>query len=1094
MESEKQNNITGCKGTRVFRRCTISIIILVILASLYALLVQKLPNMAMDQIGRLTHTDLKAKSITLGLNGAVEIRDLVILPKDKTLSKNAILKADTVRAKFSRLSLLLLNPKLKHVLIRNFLLDAQFNRDVDLWNIEGMAINTPKTGNPGVMPAIVLENGVLRYSAIERDFVDVLASIPVDATFDLNKITEQGHHFQIKTDHVFQKIGQSTLNGYWVPGRVTLTGGLSSRDTPSMERVWSIGAMAAQLEYDAQKNYTFSTGIKDLKSRLTRLQPRWGEDWKIPHHSSPAKAIENFFTRYQPSGEVDLQMEASGNLNHMAQSEYVARLDCRDVSILDRAFPLPIDHLTGLITFEKNSISSKALEGRHNAAPLHIQFEADTSFSPPHYRIQASGDQLPLDADLFNALRDQHKELWKRFNPKGLTSFQYERQRVSPTQIERKLAIDLKDAQVTYQGFPYPLDHLTGTVVFDPNRADFTNLVSQVANRHIVINGFMQKQPTHQDFHLDIKALNIPLDNTLSQALPEKIKAGYDQLKMSGQTDASIKVRPDPNQPGQVTIHTDLTLHDATLHVLEKQLPLTQAHGQVTLSAKGIKIKSLNGLFYDDPFSVQGSIEFDEQSTPRLYDLVVSSQGLAIESITEALPERPVQIIKKFQPRGKIGFWAHLRRLRQEEELLCNAVVECNGLTIEPKPYPYALHAYKGQLIIDNEQLQFNNVWALPVSQVDRRGPNEEIGLRINGEALIANNRFKSGQFQFSGHDLVLEKTLSLAMPEQMASCYEALSPTGKLNIAPSSIEITSNQDNIYFVDYMTEASVTDCNLTLIGSDAELINGSFVAAGHYDTQSGLQAGEISLIPCDLRIKGKKATNVTASVIYDPNEKQWLSQDVLGDFYGGRLSGQLSFGLKNSARPQNCVQLSVTDASLKAFLMDSPKESARTQKQSVGDINGSISVITRLSPGEQRIGRCMFTVKNMQVGKVSPLSKLLLALSLTEPSDYTFENMVVNSYIRGDTLHIEQFDLAGESVAFKGSGTIYLPTEALDLLLIARGKQRLASSNPTPLESLTEGLFGTVMRVGVTGPLDDPEIKTHMPMFEDPFKLLGSPEE
>jgi hypothetical protein len=33
-----------------------------------------------------------------------------------------------------------------------------------------------------------------------------------------------------------------------------------------------------------------------------------------------------------------------------------------------------------------------------------------------------------------------------------------------------------------------------------------------------------------------------------------------------------------------------------------------------------------------------------------------------------------------------------------------------------------------------------------------------------------------------------------------------------------------------------------------------------------------------------------------------------------------------------------------------------------------------------------------------------------------------------------------------------------------------------------------------MRVGVTGPLDDPEIKTHMPMFEDPFKLLGSPEE
>ena len=137
---------------------------------------------------------------------------------------------------------------------------------------------------------------------------------------------------------------------------------------------------------------------------------------------------------------------------------------------------------------------------------------------------------------------------------------------------------------------------------------------------------------------------------------------------------------------------------------------------------------------------------------------------------------------------------------------------------------------------------------------------------------------------------------------------------------------------------------------------------------------------------------------------------------------------------------------------------------------------------------------MFTISKMQVGKVSPLSKLLLALSLTEPSDYAFDNMAVNSYIRGDTLHIEQLDLEGKSVAFNGTGTIYLPTEALDLLLIARGKRRGAPSNPTPLASLTEGLFGTVMRVSVMGSLDDPEIKTQMPMLEGPLKLLGSPEQ
>ena len=141
MESSKLNNSTSHHSKRTFWRCVIGVIVLLILGTLYSLLVNKLPNLAIEQIGKLTHTDLKAKSITLSLNGAVEIRDLAILPKNEAISQNTILKADTVRVKFSRLSLLLLKPKLKHVLIRNFLLDAQFNKDVGLWNIEGMAIS-----------------------------------------------------------------------------------------------------------------------------------------------------------------------------------------------------------------------------------------------------------------------------------------------------------------------------------------------------------------------------------------------------------------------------------------------------------------------------------------------------------------------------------------------------------------------------------------------------------------------------------------------------------------------------------------------------------------------------------------------------------------------------------------------------------------------------------------------------------------------------------------------------------------------------------------------------------------------------------------
>ena len=57
---------------------------------------------------------------------------------------------------------------------------------------------------------------------------------------------------------------------------------------------------------------------------------------------------------------------------------------------------------------------------------------------------------------------------------------------------------------------------------------------------------------------------------------------------------------------------------------------------------------------------------------------------------------------------------------------------------------------------------------------------------------------------------------------------------------------------------------------------------------------------------------------------------------------------------------------------------------------------------------------------MQIGKISPLAKLLLVLQLTEPKDFAFEQMLVDSYIQDGKLFLEQFDLSGKAVAFNGS--------------------------------------------------------------------------
>jgi len=127
---------------------------------------------------------------------------------------------------------------------------------------------------------------------------------------------------------------------------------------------------------------------------------------------------------------------------------------------------------------------------------------------------------------------------------------------------------------------------------------------------------------------------------------------------------------------------------------------------------------------------------------------------------------------------------------------------------------------------------------------------------------------------------------------------------------------------------------------------------------------------------------------------------------------------------------------------------------------------------------------------MQVGKPSPLAKLLYVLQLTDSKDFIFERMFVDSYIKDNRLFFEKFDLSGESLAFNGSGSMDLQTRDVDLTLTVRGK-RLADAEPSVLQSLAESIGGGIVRMEVTGSAYDPqvEIKT-LPVIGAPLKILG----
>jgi hypothetical protein len=234
------------------------------------------------------------------------------------------------------------------------------------------------------------------------------------------------------------------------------------------------------------------------------------------------------------------------------------------------------------------------------------------------------------------------------------------------------------------------------------------------------------------------------------------------------------------------------------------------------------------------------------------------------------------------------------------------------------------------------------------------------------------------------------------------------------------------------------------------------------------------------------------TDLRADIVFDPNARRWSAADFLGDCYDGRILGNLDVEPADAGVLEYMLHVGFDKVDLEEFLLAGRSVDGTERQHTSGTMDASLSLGARMGDGSSRLGICRVDVIDMQVGKVSPLARLLSVLRLSEPTDYTFERMLIDSYLKRNKLLIEKFDMSGRSLAFTGSGTMDMRTGTVDLSLTARGR-RVAAAEPTVLQSLTEGLGGAVIRMEVTGPVDDPRVETKaLPVIEDSLKIIGTP--
>ena len=1047
-----------------------------------------LSSIAIRQIARLSNTEIRTGLVDFHTDGSIYIEQLVISPKEQN-GRDTILKAEKVHGQLSIGSVLLLRPRLKVINIDDFVFTAQYDLDTGRSNLSDLIIKHNKS-KFGKMPRISLKAGMLQYSKISNGQAQVAVSVPIDASFGLDKNSEDGYRFEITTATMSSGFAKSRLKGLWKPGIVTIAGGISSIDVPELEMAWIIDALAAEFKYGRNNDFSLKLSVPDLESRRNEALDNLALVGPVfLGKSGLFTALQGFFDMFQPQGMADAELEMSGNLSRLSESTMAGKVHCKDIAFCYNIFPYAIEHLAGRIDFTKNSVTLNNLSGKHGEARLFINGSC-SDFGPNlKYGIRITSDNMPLDNDLYDVLKTKQKEFWSAFSPTGLAAIDFQLSRQTQTDKEMKLAVELHGAEAVYRHFPYQLQNLTGRLSFNRNKVIFSDVTSQVSQRKITLNGEIETRgadkPAMYDFL--IKVNNVPLDATLQVALTEKQKNLYQQFCPDGLADGLIKVSTQDS--GTPSVTADLSFKNTSLKLEQFPLPVSDLTAKAVFTPDLITVKEFTGRYGNDLISLTGQIHLDQEYRQLLYQLALKFEQTQLnDDLLNLLPSSLKKIVSELKPEGSVILSADLNKESLTKPPDYSITLECLNNSVTIPKFPFPLKDITGTLTMNDNRIELKDIAASIGDNVPATVDNATI--KLNGEAILAGDTFSDILLHLSANDISLDNQLNLLLPQRVRPLYDKLSPAGLFNLDFKNIRLSRTDDGQKSIDFDGAVIFNNSSFKPSGVRTEL-NATLRTKGSYKTGEGFSSFQGAFNGGTLEILGKSFTNLKADIFYDPNSRHWSTQSLIADCYGGKLKGKFEFKQPAEQLGEYVLQTGFDNIDLKQFLADTDSGQAPEQGHTSGKMNGSLNLNARLGDNSSRIGTCKLAISDMQVGKLSPLAKILQVLQLSGPEDYAFDRMYVDSYIKQDGLFVQKLDLAGQNLAFYGSGWMDLKTRNIELALTARGK-RLATDDPSILQSLTEGLGQAVVRMDVSGDLYDPKVTTKtLPLIEQTLNLFGT---
>jgi len=266
---------------------------------------------------------------------------------------------------------------------------------------------------------------------------------------------------------------------------------------------------------------------------LPELLPSFPESWRVA------------WEKLSPAGIVHADVHAIYDGKAWQPNVVV---DCLDTSFAYYRFPYRMTDGRGQLQFKDGLLTTDNFQAM--ARDQVVRFRAQVRNPGPEFRgvveVESNGP-VPIDEKMIAALEPKNQNIVRLFRPRGAATIWGRFERKPDGQFDRRIQIGLADCSIEHEQFPYPLEQVSGNLIYTNGQWRFAELRGVKDTAYVVGQGAWN-QTDVGELSMRFEATDVPLDDKLRRALKPGAQRLWGNLRPRGSIDhLTIDMRYESN-------------------------------------------------------------------------------------------------------------------------------------------------------------------------------------------------------------------------------------------------------------------------------------------------------------------------------------------------------------------------------------------------------------------------------------------------------------------------------------------------------------------------------------------------------------------